>query len=234
MSDKERSIAFLDIDNTIIDGFIGAQVMQVTIDEGLVSPEKATPFFITLERYKARQLEYETFAKILLDQWAAALKGTQYSRVVEVANKVSYSAVFRPFSEELIATLSASHDTYLVTGEPDFVAETIRSKFRAIGHISSSFAVNSGRFSGEVRKYLAHRGDKLAEIDALLKKYELNSSIAFGDSEADIEMLSAVTHRVCLGPSLGLRNHALSQNWCVLEADSEEVIARVKELIGRS
>lgn len=214
----ERGLALFDIDQTLYDGFMLLNFANYQAQEGMLAQESLSVLQKDLSQYQHKELDYETFAKILLVDWARGLRGLSYTDVLRQARQFLQGEKnnFYPFTKGVTRLVNKTHDIYLVTGEPQFLAEATAELYPTSGYIASGFEVKDDFFTGKVSRALARREDKLTALNNLLEKYPLHNSLAFGDSEGDIAMLEVVGHPFCINPSEGLRIHATNNNWSVL------------------
>lgn len=213
----ERSIALVDIDNTIYQGYIILDIIESQNRVGLLNSQGHDLMLKGAEKYKLKKLNYEDFAKQLLIDWAEGLKGVSYQQVREHATDfLAGSTKFYPYSRKLRTIFSPTHDIYLVTGEPEFIAKPVRDVLRLDGILASTFEVDGrGTFTGKVSDYLAHRDEKKDKLLAIMRGYTGRGAFAFGDSDADIEMLKLVTHPICVSPKGVLLEHAEKHEWII-------------------
>lgn len=234
---RERSVALVDIDNTVYQGYIVLDIIESQNRVGLLSNQghdlmlKGAEKYKSAENYKSKELSYEDFAKQLLFDWAEGLKGIFYQQAREHAEDfLSGSTKFHPYSKKMKDIFSPTHDVYLVTGEPEFIAEPARDILQADGVLASNFEVDTvGIFTGSVSNYLAHRDEKRDCLEAVLMRYNGFNTFAFGDSDADLEMLKLVANPVCISPRGDLLIQARLHSWTICEP--EDAIKRVMEIL---
>ncbi len=165
--------------------------------------------------------------------WADALAGKTFDEVEQHTRDYlkAQKGNFHPFVGQVISLARDTHSAYFVTAEPQFVAEAVRDMFEASGAICSEFEIVDGKFTGRVKSVLATKGNKLDAISHLFDSHVKSRSMAFGDSEGDVEMLSAVEHAVCVNPSEGLRKIAEANGWFIA-VTSDEILDFAKKQLG--
>lgn len=117
----------------------------------------------------------------------------------------------------------------MVTGEPQFVAATVKDLLGADDIISSVYEINNDIFTGKLSQSLATREDKDQAISQIVSNYYLEDSFAFGDSEADIDMLRLVKNPFCINPTPALKKVALELGWHITTPD--EIESQVKKIL---
>ncbi len=224
-----KSIALFDIDNTMYEGFSYFELLEKQVSEGLIDAQVFDNAKAGMQKYKSKLQDYETTIVELLDIYAAGLKGKSYDAVLESTKRLyRNSKKFFSYAKPTIEELRESHDIALVTGEPQFAAEAVAELFKLRSYYSTEYEVQSGKFTGNVKSYLASRHEKHDAIKHLMQGHGVKDSFAFGDSEGDIEMLRAVEYPVCLNCTNGLRDIAEKEHWHM--PNMQDVTELVKEL----
>ena len=224
-----KSIALFDIDNTMYEGFSYFELLEKQVNEGLIDKEVFDDAKASMQKYKSKLQDYETTIVELLDIYAAGLKDKKYDVILESTKQFYRSSKkFFSYTKPTIEELRNSHDIVLVTGEPQFVAEAVAELFKLKSYYCTEYEVQAGKFTGNVKNYLASRHEKHDAIKHLMQGHGAKDSFAFGDSEGDIEMLRAVEYPICLNCTDGLRDIAEKEDWHV--SDVLEVTELVKKL----
>lgn len=228
---EKRKISLFDIDGTIYEHSIVYPLAEYQLRERTIGEGCLNNLYEGLRLYKAGKIDYETMVSDLLDHWAKGLKGASYDIVLEQTKHFLKGEKngFFPFLRPILALLKETHDIYLVTGEPEFVARTVSE---STGFLSSELEIEDGIFTGKVIKYLAKREEKEMAIAQLLKNHDLKDSFAFGDAEGDIGMLSSVEFPICVNPTPGLEEIAKRKDWRI--ANPEDVEEMVSILVTES
>lgn len=219
---EKRKIALVDIDKTIFDGYILFPLIKSLAETGVMSPAKAVKVDDLYLDYKEKKIDYETFARLVLIEWALGLKGVHISTVEGQTRDLVNEQLqhFFPFVNELFESLRPSHNIYFTTGEPQFVAEAVNKIFSVDGYLSTEFEVDNEIFTGGIQAFLASKNDKQLAVSKLGSSHNFSNSFAFGDSEADIEMLESVEHAFPINPSPGLREVATIKGWEIVTPDT--------------
>ncbi len=218
-----RPLALFDIDKTLYDGFSLFPLMQEQVAQGQISADVLEKSQAVLELHKNDILKYEHFAKQLLDLFARGLKGQRTAEVGSLTdNFFAKSEDFYEYADPTITLLGVDHEVVLVTAEPQFVASAVAKRFGVRNFCNTVFATQDGVFSGEVSTYLAARQEKTRAINHLTAAHPWAGSLAFGDSEGDIEILDSVETAICVNPSTGLRHIANERGWAILNPHEQQ------------
>jgi len=212
-----KKLVLFDIDKTIYNGYVISPLAECQLDKGIINNSCLNKIQEDFKLYKSGKVDYETTIANLLDHWAEGLKGQNYQDILKETISFFRGAgnKFYGFARPVIKMFKSTHDVYFITGEPKFVGEATALIFSIKGLISSKLEVENLKFTGRVEKYLARRNEKLSAIQCLVKKYKIDGSFAFGDSEADIQMLNLVQNAICINATDGLKKHAQKHNWHV-------------------
>ena len=214
-------VALFDIDNTIYDGLSLFPLIERQASEKLVPAATLTSVQAKLADYKSGALSYEAALVAVLDVYATALKGQKYDKVL--ASTKSFFASSNglyPYVEPLMGALAETHDIILITGEPQMVCEAIGQAVKADAGYSTQFEVVDGKFTGNITRYLATGAEKLGAVQHAIAGHTLRASLAFGDSEGDIEMMRIVEYAFCLNPTPALQQEAAENGWYLATPDT--------------
>jgi HAD superfamily phosphoserine phosphatase-like hydrolase len=226
-----RSIILADMDNTLCDGFSYFDLLTQQVDQGIIEPAILAGATSLLAAHKNGSIAYEETITGLLNIYAAGLKGKSYTEVAaSTAQFYANTPIFYDYVTPLFDRFRSTHDLYLVTGEPQFVAEAVVDRFSLDGYCATEYEVDNGIFTGGVINYLALRHEKLTAVQKLLGGHSLTDSIALGDAEGDIEMLGAVEHPICVNPNAGLIAYANQKNWPI--SNPENVLSIIEATWG--
>ena len=223
-----KKLALFDIDNTVYNGYIIFSLAEYQLNKKTIKQECFNNIYDDGRLYKEGVLDYEAATKDMLDHWAKGLKGVSQGLVLSQTKYFleTKGNKFYPFLKPVIKLLQKTHEIYFVTGEPEFVGQTVSWLYRATGSITSKFDSRNSIFTGRVKTFLARREDKRKAISQLLKNHDTKNSFAFGDSEGDIEMLNSVEYAICINPNEGLQKVIKEKGWIVTEPHKVEEIVK--------
>lgn len=208
----KRSVALFDFDKTIYKDFSIFTSTKYLIDNGFLDSKVEVEMMEEYGKYKLGVRDYKQTAEEMVKIQAKAMEGLDFSvmrdKMIDffAENEDRYFSYF----ERILPTLRETHDIYLVTASSQLVAEAIEKRFNLDGHLSTIYEVKNERLTGEIEKSLV--GEKGKEIEHLLTKYQ-GKTMAFGDSDSDIEMLEMVSIPVCIEPTGRLKEMAEEKGW---------------------
>jgi len=225
----------IDVDKTAYNDYLIFSVINQEAEDGLIEKTSVQPINEALDKYKQGEIGYEEMVETVVSRWASALAGRYVSDVLNhtadflIANRQN----FHPYVSKVIQMVANTHCVYFVTAEPQFVAQPIAKMFGATSIIASEFEVEDGKFTGKATKILSGREHKLEAITHLFEIHTKSGSIAFGDSEGDIEMLSAVENPICINPNEGLEKVRAEEGW-LSSCGSDDTIEQVADLLNKN
>ncbi len=227
---RKKKIALFDIDNTVYDGYILFLLPEYQLRKKTIQQDCFNNICEDFKLYKKGIVDYETTIANILIHWAKGLEGISYNTVLKQTKHFlrGEGNKFFPFLKPIIKILQGIHETYFITGEPEFVGQIVSELYQTTGFITSELEVRDGIFTGEVKIFLAKREEKQKAIKQLLKDHNIKDSFAFGDSEGDIEMLNSVENEICINPTEGLRKIAQEKGWSIAKPGEVEKIIKQK------
>lgn len=225
---KER-ISCFDIDGTLSEGLLFVPLVRSEHDSGHLGDEAFAQINELLVAYKSGNLEYEDAVEQLLQAHVGGLRGEKHQDLklhAENFLQTHEEELFHKFGRGVIQLLRAEHRLFVVTAEPQYLAEAVADMYGMHGHISSIYAEKDGKFTGEVERSLAHRTAKAS----LIQDYDIE--FAFGDSEGDIDMLGSAKYPYAISPTKGLEATAKERGWQVFDGnDTENIVANVRNTL---
>lgn len=227
MMDK-RSVALFDFDKTIYNDYSIFSSTRYLIDKGFLTSAVEVEMVEEYGKYKLGVYDYKQVSDRVLAIHAKAMEGLDFSTMRDVmidffaANEDKYY----PYFEKILPRLRESHDVFLVTASSQIVAEAVEKRFSLDGFLSTVYEVKEGVLTGKIESSLvSSKGQKVAD---LLKNYQ-GQTMAFGDSDSDIEMLNAVKVPVCVNPIDNLKKVAEEKGWLVVDGVETQ---KIFDLLG--
>ena len=218
-------VALFDIDGTLVSGFIAADFIEGLEHEKLLTPGTNQKVQDSIFEYRQTG-EYEIFAHKLLIDWVEGLRGQSSPNVRRIVEQVAQEQRHRffPYVGKTIELLQRNYDVCLVTAEPDFAAIAIGQELGVSSYISSTFELDGDIYTGRPLNLLASSKQKRESLAELLLKYDSQKSIAFGDSDGDIDMLLAVGGKFCINPKDQLKKLADNNGWNINAQNPDEYL----------
>ncbi len=235
---KKRKLAVFDIDGTIFRSSLLIELVNGLVEDG-VFPKKAkkemeADYLAWLNRIG----HYNTYIMQVVDIHKKYIKGCSQKKVHETAKRVidwHKDRVYR-YTRDLAKQLRRE-GYYLVaiSGSPDYIV----SMFAKYMHFDAAFGwkleVKQGVFTGKNvnRDTVDDKAKVLREFVANAKfRVDLKNSIAVGDSEGDIPMLTSVGQPIAFNPAGTLAQYAKNKDWKIV-VERKNVIYEINDCVLR-
>ena len=213
--------AFYDFDGTLVSSNVVTQYLffarQLCSPPGMVwrygKLLVQVPWLLALEHRSRRRFNlafyrhYRGMSRESLERVASRL----FEQVFE-------PALFAGARALLEADRAAGFRPVLVSGSPDFALAPVVRRLGFDHLIANRLVFNGGVATGELAAPIIAGREKVAAMEELCRKYNVNSagSKAYSDSISDLPMLEAVGSPCAVNPDLRLRRVARQRGWPVL------------------
>jgi HAD superfamily hydrolase (TIGR01490 family) len=230
---RRPSIAFFDVDNTLLRGAslyhvgIGAwRSRYISARDIFAFAWKQARFVAVgenrahLERARVRALEL--------------VVGHSRAELVALSNEIFDSRLIRRLWPETVA-LAAEHvragrEVWLVTATAQEVADVIAERLGLTGAIGTLLQCVDGVFTGALIGPVMH-GEHKAEAAATRARTsgaDPAECWAYSDSHNDIPLLTLVGHPVVVNPDATLQRHARERHWPVIRMQPASIKAALR------
>lgn len=222
--ESQKSAAFFDLDNTIVEGSSIYYFAKGLVKQGELTRRSIAKMAYQHFQYKRTKTEtenaIETTTKKLLefsrDKTCAHLQNLCHAIVDEFLPK--------KINKELLSHIerhkSEGRDTWIMTASPIEIAEVIAKKLGMTGAFGTRGEIVGGAYSGNVLEKPLHgfsKAEKVFEL-AAEHKYNLDDSFAYSDSMNDLPLLISVGNPNIVNPNKELKAVAQKNNWPILRS----------------
>ena len=216
-----KKLAVFDIDGTI---FRSSLIIELSHELVLRKIFPQTAKKEIEKEYLAwvnRKGTYEAYINKVVKIYIKHIKGQRYTQVKRIAEKViayQKDRVYR-YTRDLIQQLKKQK--YLlaaISGSPSYIVEAYAKKIGFNLFFGTEMEVKAGKFTGKV-KNLDSAFYKASIVRTIVKKYpsiNLKNSVAVGDTESDIKMLSLVGKPMAFNPNFELARIAKAKKWSMI------------------
>ena len=110
------------------------------------------------------------------------------------------------------------YEIILISGTLDFILQYLVEKLGANGGVGSKVEIDDGKFTGRIVWIHPYHHGKVLALQKYLagRNIDYHKSYGFGDSWADVPLLSLFGHPIAVNPGRILRRQALKRGWKVL------------------
>ncbi|MEM9208532.1 MAG: HAD-IB family hydrolase [Pseudomonadota bacterium] len=219
------TIAFFDLDGTLIHGFSILSMFRERAMTGRLAPTDAVQQLFSLVTHGVNGTEYGR----LLEEMAERLAGTPEQDLIELGETVfdKYLAgSIYPESRALVrAHLERGHTVAIVTSATNYQSEAIARELDIEHLLCNRFEVLNGELTGEVKRPICFAGGKrdAAEAFARARGVDLSGCYFYSDGFEDLPLLDAVGYPRPLNPDSSLASTARRRDWLTRSFDSRGI-----------
>jgi HAD superfamily hydrolase (TIGR01490 family) len=232
MNGKPTKLAVFDIDGTIFRSSLVIELSHALVEAGIFPKNAKSEIAKEYLAWLDRKGSYEAYINKVVKIYLEHIKGKRYTQVKRIAERViSYQKdrVYR-FTRDLIKKLkSQNYFLAAISGSPSYIVEAYA---KAIGFdlfFGTELEVKKGKFTGKAVS-LDSAFDKAAVVKNIVKKYpsiNLKKSLAVGDTQGDVAMLSLVGKPIAFNPNFELSRVAKAKKWQVI-VERKNVVYNIK------
>ncbi len=227
-----RQVAFFDVDGTMFRSSLLIELVEALIKEEVFPAEARDVYLSDFNAWRDREGTYEVYIASVIDAYLTHIKGVHYGTFADVGRRVvsmQQRRVYR-YTRDLIAQLK--DDGYFVVAisqSPKTVLDEFCRPYGFDKVYGRIYEIGpQDRFTGVVaEEHLIE--NKAYIVDRIFERHpELTraGSIAVGDSDGDIPLLSSVEHPICFNPNKILYDHAKKHGWPVV-VERKDVIYKL-------
>jgi HAD superfamily hydrolase (TIGR01490 family) len=226
----QKTCAFFDIDGTLVKGFIIQSFPRFLAEKGVIASKFPHKMDEIVSAYISGKASYRKVAEAVPAYYVAALKGKQQKEIKDWSKK--FIKAYLPshlltFSNQLVHNVSELVDvTIALSGSPTEVVEEMKelafNKF-----FGSTFEVENGVYTGKVSANLI-LGEQKADLAKRISqelRIDLRKSVAFGDTDQDVPLLSVVGLPIVLNPNKKWEKTCISRGWLRFDQKNMDIKA---------
>lgn len=226
--DSKQPVAAFDIDGTVFRSSLLIELVEELVKRGIF-PEKARNSYKNAhEDWLNRKGEYGPFIQKVVLSFGTYLKGIPYGEIADVAGEIIETKRDRTYryTRDLMQELKKKGYYLLaISHSPKFIVDGFAYEMgfdKSYGTWYDTGASN--RFTGEIVDEHIIMNKSAVFMRALEKEnLRLAGSIAVGDTESDVSMLSLVERPIAFNPNRILYRHAKKHGW--------EIVVERKDVI---
>lgn len=219
--DSRQPVAVFDIDGTVFRSSLLIELVEELVRRGIF-PEKARRHYKDPhEDWLNRKGEYGPFIQKVVLAFATYAKGLPYGELADVAGEIIETKKDRTYryTRDLITELrQKGYYLLAISHSPKFIVDGFAYEMgfdKSYGTWYDTGASN--RFTGEIVDEHIIMNKATVFARALEKEnLKLAGSVAVGDTESDISMLSMVETPIAFNPNRLLYRHAKKHDWKIV------------------
>ncbi len=237
MPTLKRPYAVFDIDGTLIRWQLYHAVADTMVKRSIINPKPYKKVLAARSNWKNRQSEnsFNEYESALIKLIEKNILGLDYDVFCQVCADVvkKYENQVYTFTRDLITELKANNYLiFAISASPTELVSLVADRYGFDAYGASSFKVSDGKLIGRENLLLGEA--KRQHLNQLIIQYDADTenSIAVGDTEGDIELLSRATTAIAFNPSRGLFDHAITKGWDVV-VERKNVVYQLKYNYGQ-
>ncbi|MEK9180755.1 MAG: HAD family phosphatase [Patescibacteria group bacterium] len=218
----KKKLAIFDIDGTIFRSSLLIQLIEGLVSAGIFPRQAQKEVARDYLAWLNRRGSYENYLKQVIDIHLKYLAGAWEKDVLKVTREVvafQKDRVYR-YTRRLIGILKKQNFFLLaISGSPVYIVEKFAGQLGFDAFYGTIYEVSAGRFTGK-----RLNADSFADKKTVIKNFiaekkldvDLKKSVAVGDTESDISMLSLVGQPIAFNPNRVLADHARKRGWKIV------------------
>ena len=216
------TVAFFDLDGTILFGFSIASIFRERVMSGDLAPQDVFQQFVSLLGHQVNGTEFP----LLLGEAAASLAGVEEQQFIELGERVfdkHLAGDIYPESRALIrAHLSRGHTVVIVSSATRYQVDPIARELDIEHVFCNRFEVEDGVFTGKVEDPICYARGKLDVATKFAKEQntDLSHCYFYTDGFEDLPLLEEVGFPRPLNPDRSLEEVARRRDWPIRKFDS--------------
>ncbi|TFC20023.1 HAD-IB family hydrolase [Cryobacterium algoritolerans] len=228
-----RSIAFFDVDNTLMRGAslyhlgIGAWRRRLITGRDISSFAWKQARFIAVGENRAHLASVRERA-------LEVVVGHNRAELIDLSREIFDARLIRLLWPETVAVarahLEAGREVWLVSATAQEVADVIAERLGFTGALGTMLETVAGVFTGRLIDGVCH-GDQKAEAargQAVRSAADLTGCWAYSDSHNDIPLLELVGNPVVVNPDATLRRYATLRHWPIMRLKRGSITAAAR------
>jgi len=216
---KKLKLAMFDIDGTIFRSSLLIEIVNPLVNAGIFPAKFKNEYTAWLNRLGS----YENYIDKIVSLHLRYIKGHSKKEMSAVAKQMLRSKKYQVyrFSRDLIRQLKRQgYYLMAISNSPNYVVGDYAKFLGFNKYFCSEYVSKGGVFTGQVanQKFLK---DKTLHVKKWLSEnpgltIDFNNSVAVGDTDGDISLLSMVGKPIAFNPNFGLAKYAKKHGWRIV------------------
>ncbi len=214
--------AFFDIDYTIYNGYLASNLTRFLTEKGYADKAIAQKELKLQDDYALGIIDYREAARRALQCNTDAIAGKTPVEVEAWLKEyiADYNHIYPWVSDLMNVLRTKGYDIFLISAAMDFSVETIADILGVDKFYGSTAEVKAGVYTGNLELVLNFE-EKHNLVQKLMAETENEMRVGFGDSDGDVDMLTAMDKAVVYNPkSQDLVSLATERGWFIASAET--------------
>jgi len=227
-----QPVAFFDIDGTLFRSSLLIELVEELIAAGLFPASARNTYTDTYALWQARQGTYEAYISSVIAAFQQHIAGVHYGDFADLGQQIVSAkgkCVYRYTRSYIDRLKQEGYSIIAISQSPKTILDNFCREYGFDKVYGRLYAIDSmHRFTGETldEQLIANKANIVSRVFARHPDITAAGSIAVGDTDGDIPLLSAVEHPVCFNPNRALYDHATEHNWPIV-VERKDVIYKL-------
>ncbi|HEY5528425.1 MAG TPA: HAD family hydrolase [Thermoleophilia bacterium] len=217
--DSSRSIAFFDLDGTLIMGQTQLLLVLFLRRQKVVSLAFLLGTGLWFAAYKARLVRVTKEARA---RGARVLAGLTEAEVAGLMSRFAEEVMTPRLHPGAVAALHRHQEqgdrVVVISAALEPVVKALCDRLGVADYVGASCQIREGRYTGDLDGPTPYGEEKARVAQSFAQRLEVDPADcwAYADHETDLRLLQSVGHPVAVNPRPGLLKAALEGGWLVL------------------
>lgn len=216
-TESAQKVAFFDLDGTFFRWQLYHELVFELKNQGVFNQETALRLDEVFTDWQAKRCtwrDYELEVVTALERSLPLIETSLFDEAASAVVSRSGHKIYN-YTKRLLDTMKAEgYYTLAISGSQQEIAEIFAQQYGFDLCIGALYERSEGHFTGNYTRYVPGRKhDIINEFLVDHPEITLTDSIAIGDSEGDINMLTMVSKPIAFNPSSGLFDEAIKNDW---------------------
>jgi HAD superfamily hydrolase (TIGR01490 family) len=222
MNDKQKPVAFFDIDGTVFRSSLLVELVETLINEEVFPKSARAEYQDEFDAWKNREGTYEEYIGALITTFLAHIKGVHYGLFADIGKRVvaHHSKRVYRYTRDLLAEVKKKgYVTVAISQSPKTILDAFCKSYGFDKVYGRMYEIGpQDCFTGEVTdEYLIeNKANIVRRVFDKNPELTTEGSIAVGDTDGDIPLLEMVDTAICFNPNQALFKHAKRVGWQVV------------------
>lgn len=232
MNDKQRPVAFFDIDGTIFRSSLLVELVESLIQEEVFPKHARSEYQKQYNAWKNREGTYEEYIAALITTFLNHIKGVHYGLFADIGRDVvaRHSKRVYRYTRDLLKELKKQgYVTVAISQSPKTILDAFCIAYGFDKVYGRMYEIGpSDCFTGKVidEHLIENKANIVRRVFERSNELTKDGSIAVGDTDGDIPLLEMVEKAICFNPNQALFKHAKLLGWKVV-VERKDVIYEI-------
>lgn len=219
---QPQPVAFFDIDGTLFRSSLLIELVEALVMDDVFSPEVRDLYLPARRAWEHRHGTYEAYIADVITAFLTHIKGVHYGTFADVGRRVvarHHDQVYRYTRDLLVDLKSEGYYLVAISQSPKTILDEFCAGYGFDKVYGRMYEIGpQDRFTGVVvdEHLIENKATIVTRVFERNPQLTRTGSLACGDTDGDIPLLSAVERPICFNPNFALYTHAQRQGWPIV------------------